>query len=997
MPSLVSPAEALGLSGAALESRCKRAAHHISDNDYRQIAERMRADALANEMVYEHDGVPEPVRVMLRPILARREQLTYVHYVCQQISEALKEFPALYLKDAQIREILAVSDEESSWLREIWTPEHGRFNPVYGRLDAVCDFASASWQDTLKFMEPNLSGVGGIHYSPVAEQMVMRDIVPTLLAHDPELSIELMPDQRDLFVQLLIDHARAMGRGTCHICFVEPKYEHDGPAEQSVLIQFLMERFGLTIVHADPRELRAEGDEVFYEDTRIDIAYRDYETRDLIALEKELGKPLDGMRLLLRQNRMISSLTGDFDHKSCFEILTDPAISGRLFSPEDCRLFERHVLWTRVAGDRMTTLPNHTTGDLLTYARQNREQLVLKPNRAYGGEGVAIGALCSEAEWDRLLDDAARKCNDPNLSWVLQSATRLPIVEFPVTGNDGRVYGEPFYAVMGFAPTDNGLGILCRVSQKQVVNVAQHGGLAAVLIANPPKDLRIPQRSLKRKGDAITALRLQIAELHHLDQTVALLEWDEETYLPPAGLAQRGEQTATLESLRHGILVSDHFADLIEEAAGETDGDVDLERELFLVRRERQRALAFPERLVRGFANARAKALGAWEAARDKDDFATFAGAFGELLAIVRERAQCQSTSGEPYDCLLDEYEPGMTRARLEPLFAEMRQRLIPLVQQASERSAGSKNPLAGRRFADQRQWELSRRMLSAIGFDFERGRLDPTTHPFTMLVGHDDVRITSRADEIDVTTNLLATMHEGGHGLYDQGFAPDDRDRFLGDGPSMGMHEAQARLWENHVGRSLAFSQFLFPQMRELFGGALDGVDAEGFWRALNRVRPSANRLGADEMSYHLHIILRTELEVALVSDQLSVADLPQAWNDRSHALLGVRPSSPRQGVLQDVHWSVGMFGYFPTYTIGSLYAAQLVEAYSKRNKLDAEIRAGEFAKLRQWLQAKVYAFGNRHSAEELVVRATGKGLDTGAFFRHVESSERAWNRSAQ
>jgi len=157
MPSLVSPAEALGLSGAALESRCKRAAHHISDNDYRQIAERMRADAMANEMVYEHDGVPEPVRVMLRPILARREQLTYVHYVCQQISEALKEFPALYLKDAQIREILAVSDEESGWLRDIWTPEHGRFNPVYGRLDAVCDFAGASWQDTLKFMEPNLS------------------------------------------------------------------------------------------------------------------------------------------------------------------------------------------------------------------------------------------------------------------------------------------------------------------------------------------------------------------------------------------------------------------------------------------------------------------------------------------------------------------------------------------------------------------------------------------------------------------------------------------------------------------------------------------------------------------------------------------------------------------------------------------------------------------------------------------------------------------------
>ena len=221
----------------------------------------------------------------------------------------------------------------------------------------------------------------------------MRDCVPTLFAHDPYLSIDLIPDQRVLFVQRLIDHARAVGRGTCHICFVEPKYEHDGPAEQSVLIRFLIERFGLTIVHADPRELRAEGEEVFYEDTKIDIAYRDYETRDLIALEKELGNPLDGMRLLLKQNRMISSLTGDFDHKSGFEILTDPAISEKLFSPEDCRLFERHVLWTRVAGDRKTTLPNHTTGDLLSYARENRERLVLKPNRAYGGEGVPFGGV----------------------------------------------------------------------------------------------------------------------------------------------------------------------------------------------------------------------------------------------------------------------------------------------------------------------------------------------------------------------------------------------------------------------------------------------------------------------------------------------------------------------------------------------------------------------------------------------------------------------------
>jgi carboxypeptidase Taq len=322
-----------------------------------------------------------------------------------------------------------------------------------------------------------------------------------------------------------------------------------------------------------------------------------------------------------------------------------------------------------------------------------------------------------------------------------------------------------------------------------------------------------------------------------------------------------------------------------------------------------------------------------------------------------------------------------------------MRDRLIPLVRHASERSARVKDPLEGRRFPEEGQWDLSRRALAAIGFDFARGRLDPTTHPFTMLVGRDDVRITSRANENDLTVNLLSTMHEGGHGLYDQGFAPRDRDSYLGDGPSMGMHEAQARLWENHVGRSRAFSEFLFPQMQELFGGALDGVDAATFWHSLNRVRAGTNRTGADEMSYHLHIVLRTELELALVSDRLAVKDLLPAWNERSHALLGVIPASPREGVLQDVHWAVGMFGYFPTYTIGSLYAAQLIETYTGKNKLDDEIRAGRFAGLRNWLRNKVYEHGSRFSAEELVMRATGKGLDTAAFFRHVEAPERAWN----
>src|SRR5258706_11620962 len=300
MPTILSPAESLGLAGAALEARVRRASVHIPDEVFARVAERLRADAFANQMIYEHEGKVEPLRIMLRPLLAMRDQLSYVHHVCLHITEALKRFPALTLEDARIKRILAILPEEERWVRSVWTRDHQRLNPVYGRLDAVCDFAAAGWQDSLHFMEANLSGVGGIHFSPVAEELVMRDVVPALVAHDPELAIELLQDQRDLFVQLLIDHARAIGRPGCNVCFVEPKYVHEGPDEQSVLSKFLAARHGLTIAHSDPRELHVEGDEIFYEDVRVDIAYRDYELRELINLERESGQKLDAMRLLFR-------------------------------------------------------------------------------------------------------------------------------------------------------------------------------------------------------------------------------------------------------------------------------------------------------------------------------------------------------------------------------------------------------------------------------------------------------------------------------------------------------------------------------------------------------------------------------------------------------------------------------------------------------------------------------------------------------------------------
>jgi carboxypeptidase Taq len=539
---------------------------------------------------------------------------------------------------------------------------------------------------------------------------------------------------------------------------------------------------------------------------------------------------------------------------------------------------------------------------------------------------------------------------------------------------------------MGFAATENGLGTVCRVSQKQVVNVAQRGGLAAVLEAEPPAELRIPKRPISRAKDLEQSLRAQISELRHLDQTIALLGWDEETVLPPAGRAERGQQLATLEGIRHRLLASDLLGDLVEDVAAQSDGNERLARELFLLRRSRRQALALPEDLVRHFAHARSQALGAWEEARKTSDYALFAPSFDRLVALVRERARALAGPGDPYDALLDEQEPGMSRARLDPVLEEVRNALVPLVRAADPPSDGV---LHGRKFAEAEQWELSRRLLAAIGFAFERGRLDRSTHPFSLLAGLDDVRLTIRVDESNVSEAVLASLHEGGHGLYDQGFDPDDRGTLLAEAPSMGLQESQARLWENHIGRARAFWDYALPSLQKLFPEAVDGVGAEPFYRSVNLVRPGVNRVAADEVSYHLHIVLRYELEVALISDSLSIRDLPQVWNERSTSLIGATPMTDREGVLQDVHWSLGMFGYFPTYTLGSLYAAQLAEAYAREHPLDDEIRRGEFGGLLKWLRTNIHRVGQRLAAEEIIEKATGKGLETGAFFRHLEGKK--------
>ena len=563
---MLTPAEQLGLAGAALDARVRQAVNFIPDSTLVHVARRLAEDARASDVVYVHDGAVETVRVMLRPLLVMPEQLGYLHHVCTRIMSALARFPELYARDADVRSALPLADDERAWFDEVWPAVAHAETPLYGRLDAVCDFTSARWQDSLKFMEPNLSGVGGIHLGPLAETLVMRDVVPTLQGYDPLLAIDAPRDQRDLFLQVLLDHARTIGSSGRNLALVEPKYVAEGPDEQSHLVEYYRARRGIELVHADPRELRLIDGDVFYDDVRIDVAYRDYEIRDLLALEQEDGRRLDAIRALFLQNRMVSAIGGDLDHKSCWEVLTSDELASRYFSIAERQLFRRHVLWTRIVSERRTDTPDGPM-DLLEYARDYREELVLKPNRGYGGTGVHLGAALSQSEWEALLGEALAAQHDPHRQWVVQAAATLPVHLFPVLDEQGRTHEEPFYAVMGFAPTDHGLGIIARVSQKQVVNVAQRGGLAAVLVGYRPEDLKSSTRSPVQPDLASQELRAAVQRMRDLDGVIHLLEWDEETYRPRGAAEDRASQLAVLGALRHELLAGDRLGDLLAALA----------------------------------------------------------------------------------------------------------------------------------------------------------------------------------------------------------------------------------------------------------------------------------------------------------------------------------------------------------------------------------------------------------------------------------------------
>jgi carboxypeptidase Taq len=492
---------------------------------------------------------------------------------------------------------------------------------------------------------------------------------------------------------------------------------------------------------------------------------------------------------------------------------------------------------------------------------------------------------------------------------------------------------------------------------------------------------------------ALSRLKEIDSEIHVLSGASALLGWDQETYMPRGGLANRGEQSALLEGLAHDRLASAETAALLAAlgcADAEPSGDPSLPRPERLYLRAFHRAWARAAKLPGEFVRERAKAVAhsqaAWAEAREKNDFPSFEPHFQAMIAFARREAAYLGFERDPYSGLLNQYEPGMTEAPVAAVFEELKAGLASLLSRIGSRPQIDDSFLH-RHCPEERQEAFSRRIAGILGLDPGRSRLDRSAHPFTTTIGPGDVRITTRYLEDYFASSISSTIHETGHALYEQGLPEAWFSTMAGDAASMAVHESQSRFWENVVGRSLAFWKARLPELRECVGPALDGIGPEEFYRAMNKVEPGLIRVDADEVTYSLHIVLRFELESALVSGALEPSGVPSAWKAAMERILGIVPADDAMGCLQDIHWSLGLVGYFPSYALGNLYAAQFAERMdADLGGIEAIIERGEQARLLDWLRRKVHSKGSLHTPSEIVADATGAPLSPKPFLEYLE-----------
>jgi carboxypeptidase Taq len=461
-----------------------------------------------------------------------------------------------------------------------------------------------------------------------------------------------------------------------------------------------------------------------------------------------------------------------------------------------------------------------------------------------------------------------------------------------------------------------------------------------------------------------------------LASCASLLGWDERTYLPAKGQAFRGDQLALVARLCHEMLIARETADLLIAAEGSTLGDAE-RANVQGIRRVFDRAVKLPTELVVALAKATSAGQNAWEQAKHQNDFASFQPYLQTIINLKREEAKAVGYVEHPYDALLDEFEPGAKTIELQRLFDKLQKELVPLIAAIQQSGIQAPREILERSYPVESQRQLSEWIAEQVGFDRSAGRLDVTVHPFCSGIGPGDCRITTRYNEHAFAEAFFGTLHETGHGIYEQNLPIEHFGTPLGTACSLGIHESQSRLWENFVGRSKPFWQANWKRVQQTFPTTLSDVTEDHFYAAINDVRPSFIRIEADEATYNLHIILRFELEQALLTGDLKVADLPGAWNERMQKMFNLKVPRDGLGCLQDVHWSAGLVGYFPTYTLGNLYAAQfMVQANVDMPDLASQIASGQYAKLKTWLTTNIHSHGQRYSASELCERITGKAL---------------------
>lgn len=488
-----------------------------------------------------------------------------------------------------------------------------------------------------------------------------------------------------------------------------------------------------------------------------------------------------------------------------------------------------------------------------------------------------------------------------------------------------------------------------------------------------------------RTAELYSDYQTKMQKIADVKYAAAVLQWDQETFLPPKGNAFRGRQLATLSEIAHQQFTTEAMGHLLQDLHAADDLDEKQRRNVQLSLEDYQRSQKLSSQFVRQMSEAVTQSYHAWVKARNDNSFAGFEQPLNELITLKKQEAELLGYEQHPYNALMDEYDKGLTVATVDGVFAQLQPQLLALLDTIKNKPQVD-NSFLHQHFDKDAQWSFGLELLKQMGFDFEAGRQDISVHPFTTSFNNQDVRLTTRIDENDFGNMTWSCIHEGGHGLYEQGLPAECYGLPLGEYASLSIHESQSRLWENAVGRGLPFWENNFPLLQKLFPAQCKNLSPELFYKGINQVKPSLIRTEADELTYHFHVMIRYEIEKLLIEGSIQTKDIPAYWNEHYQKYLGISVPDDRSGCLQDIHWSHGSFGYFATYSLGSLYAAQMYATIEKANPMMNEaIAAGNTSNILQWLRQNVHQYGRQYSSEILFEKITGARLDSNFFMSYA------------